>query len=217
MKKILVVEDDDKMRRLIKDYLLNWGYQVFEAINGLQALELFNSKQPDLVVLDLMIPKIDGYEVASEIKRISNTPIIMLTAKVDEVDELKGFGYGADDYIKKPFSPKLLIARIEALLKYLDKFIEIKESGLVIDNSKHKVYLEQEELQLTAKEFILLNYMIKNKGIALTREQMVQAMWSFESDRDDRVIDTHIKRLRKKLNGKFIKTVHGYGYKFQEE
>lgn len=217
MKKILVVEDEEKMRRLIKDYLLNWGYQVFEATNGLQALELFNSKQPDLVVLDLMIPKIDGYEVASEIKRISNTPIIMLTAKVDEVDELKGFGRGADDYIKKPFSPKLLIARIEALLKYLDKFIEIKGSGLVVDNSKHKVYLEQEELQLTAKEFILLNYMIKNKGIALTREQMVQAMWSFESDRDDRVIDTHIKRLRKKLNGKFIKTVHGYGYKFQEE
>lgn len=217
MKKILVVEDEEKMRRLIKDYLLNWGYQVFEATNGLQALELFNSKQPDLVVLDLMIPKIDGYEVASEIKRISNTPIIMLTAKVDEVDELKGFGHGADDYIKKPFSPKLLIARIEALLKYLDKFIEIKGSGLVVDNSKHKVYLEQEELQLTAKEFILLNYMIKNKGIALTREQMVQAMWSFESDRDDRVIDTHIKRLRKKLNGKFIKTVHGYGYKFQEE
>lgn len=217
MKKILVVEDEEKMRRLIKDYLLNWGYQVFEATNGLQALELFNSKQPDLVVLDLMIPKIDGYEVASEIKRISNTPIIMLTAKVDEVDELKGFGHGADDYIKKPFSPKLLIARIEALLKYLDKFIEIKGSGLVVDNSKHKVYLEQEELQLTAKEFILLNYMIKNKGIALTREQMVQAMWSFESDRDDRVIDTHIKRLRKKLNGKFIKTVHGYGYKFQED
>lgn len=217
MKKILIVEDEEKMRRLIKDYLLNWGYQVFEATNGLQALELFNSKQPDLVVLDLMIPKIDGYEVASEIKRISNTPIIMLTAKVDEVDELKGFGHGADDYIKKPFSPKLLIARIEALLKYLDKFIEIKGSGLVVDNSKHKVYLEQEELQLTAKEFILLNYMIKNKGIALTREQMVQAMWSFESDRDDRVIDTHIKRLRKKLNGKFIKTVHGYGYKFQEE
>lgn len=217
MKKILIVEDEDRMRKLVKDYLIKWGYGVVEADDGYKALEAYNKEQPDLIILDVMIPGIEGYEVAHEIKKISSVPIIMLTAKSEEYDELNGFKSGADDYVRKPFSPKILMARIEALLRYVDKFVETKEEGLVIDSSKHKVYLEGEELILTPKEFILLNYMIKNKGLVLTREQILAAVWDFDYDGDMRTVDTHIKRVRKKLNGKFIKTIHGYGYKFQEE
>ncbi len=217
MKKILIVEDEDRMRKLIKDYLIKWGYAVVEADDGYKALEVYNKEQPDLIILDVMIPGIEGYEVAHEIKKISSVPIIMLTAKSEEYDELNGFKSGADDYVRKPFSPKILMARIEALLRYVDKFVETKEEGLVIDSSKHKVYLEGEELILTPKEFILLNYMIKNKGLVLTREQILAAVWDFDYDGDMRTVDTHIKRVRKKLNGRFIKTIHGYGYKFQEE
>lgn len=141
----------------------------------------------------------------------------MLTAKSEEYDELNGFKCGADDYVRKPFSPKILMARIEALLRYVDKFVETKEEGLVVDSSKHKVYLEGEELTLTPKEFILLNYMMKNRGLVLTREQILAAVWDFDYDGDMRTVDTHIKRVRKKLDGRFIKTIHGYGYKFQEE
>lgn len=217
MKKILVVEDEDRMRKLVKDYLVKWGYNVVEADDGLKALEIFNKEQPDLIVLDVMIPGIEGYEVAYEIKKISTVPIIMLTAKSEEYDELNGFKFGADDYVKKPFSPKVLMARIEALLRYVDKFVETKEEGLVVDSFKHKAYLEGEELNLTPKEFILLNYMMKNKGLVLTREQILTAVWDFDYDGDTRTVDTHIKRVRKKLDGRFIKTIHGYGYKFQEE
>ena len=217
MKKILIVEDEDRMRKLVKDYLIKWGYGVVEADDGYKALEAYNKEQPDLIILDVMIPGIEGYEVAHEIKKISSVPIIMLTAKSEEYDELNGFRSGADDYVRKPFSPKILMARIEALLRYVDKFVETKEEGLVIDSSKHKVYLEGEELILTPKEFILLNYMIKNKGLVLTREQILAAVWDFDYDGDMRTVDTHIKRVRKKLNGRFIKTIHGYGYKFQEE
>lgn len=217
MKKILIVEDEDRMRKLVKDYLVKWGYEVVEADDGYKALEVYNKEQPDLIILDVMIPGIEGYEVAYEIKKISSVPIIMLTAKSEEYDELNGFKCGADDYVRKPFSPKILMARIEALLRYVDKFVETKEEGLVVDSSKHKVYLEGEELTLTPKEFILLNYMMKNKGLVLTREQILAAVWDFDYDGDMRTVDTHIKRVRKKLDGRFIKTIHGYGYKFQEE
>lgn len=217
MKKILIVEDEDRMRKLVKDYLLKWGYEVVEADDGYKALEVYNKEQPDLIILDVMIPGIEGYEVAYEIKKISSVPIIMLTAKSEEYDELNGFKCGADDYVRKPFSPKILMARIEALLRYVDKFVETKEEGLVVDSSKHKVYLEGEELTLTPKEFILLNYMMKNRGLVLTREQILAAVWDFDYDGDMRTVDTHIKRVRKKLDGRFIKTIHGYGYKFQEE
>ena len=217
MKKILIVEDEDRMRKLVKDYLVKWGYEVVEADDGYKALEVYNKEQPDLIILDVMIPGIEGYEVAYEIKKISSVPIIMLTAKSEEYDELNGFKCGADDYVRKPFSPKILMARIEALLRYVDKFVETKEEGLVVDSSKHKVYLEGEELTLTPKEFILLNYMMKNKGLVLTREQILSAVWDFAYDGDMRTVDTHIKRVRKKLDGRFIKTIHGYGYKFQEE
>lgn len=217
MKKILIVEDEDRMRKLVKDYLVKWGYEVVEADDGYKALEVYNKEQPDLIILDVMIPGIEGYEVAYEIKKISSVPIIMLTAKSEEYDELNGFKCGADDYVRKPFSPKILMARIEALLRYVDKFVETKEDGLVVDSSKHKVYLEGEELTLTPKEFILLNYMMKNRGLVLTREQILAAVWDFDYDGDMRTVDTHIKRVRKKLDGRFIKTIHGYGYKFQEE
>ena len=217
MKKILIVEDEDRMRKLVKDYLVKWGYEVVEADDGYKALEVYNKEQPDLIILDVMIPGIEGYEVAYEIKKISSVPIIMLTAKSEEYDELNGFKCGADDYVRKPFSPKILMARIEALLRYVDKFVETKEEGLVVDSSKHKVYLEGEELTLTPKEFILLNYMMKNRGLVLTREQILVAVWDFDYDGDMRTVDTHIKRVRKKLDGRFIKTIHGYGYKFQEE
>ena len=217
MKKILIVEDEDRMRKLVKDYLVKWGYEVVEADDGYKALEVYNKEQPDLIILDVMIPGIEGYEVAYEIKKISSVPIIMLTAKSEEYDELNGFKCGADDYVRKPFSPKILMARIEALLRYVDKFVETKEEGLVVDSSKHKVYLEGEELTLTPKEFILLNYMMKNRGLVLTREQILAAVWDFDYDGDMRTVYTHIKRVRKKLDGRFIKTIHGYGYKFQEE
>lgn len=217
MKKILIVEDEDRMRKLVKDYLVKWGYEAVEAEDGYKALEVYNKEQPDLIILDVMIPGIEGYEVAYEIKKISSVPIIMLTAKSEEYDELNGFKCGADDYVRKPFSPKILMARIEALLRYVDKFVETKEEGLVVDSSKHKVYLEGEELTLTPKEFILLNYMMKNRGLVLTREQILAAVWDFDYDGDMRTVDTHIKRVRKKLDGRFIKTIHGYGYKFQEE
>ncbi|MBN2838293.1 MAG: response regulator transcription factor [Fusobacteriaceae bacterium] len=217
MKKILIVEDEDRMRKLVKDYLVKWGYSVVEADDGYKALEVFNKEQPDLIILDVMIPGLDGTEVAHEIKQISTVPIIMLTAKSEEYDELSGFKSGADDYVKKPFSPKILMARIEALFRYVDKFVEIKEDGLIVDSSKHKVYLEGEELLLTPKEFILLNYMMKNKGLVLSREQILAAVWDFDYDGDMRTVDTHIKRVRKKLKGKYIKTIHGYGYKFQED
>lgn len=217
MRKILIVEDEDRMRKLVKDYLVKWGYEVVEADDGYKALEVYNKEQPDLIILDVMIPGIEGYEVAYEIKKISSVPIIMLTAKSEEYDELNGFKCGADDYVRKPFSPKILMARIEALLRYVDKFVETKEEGLVVDSSKHKVYLEGEELTLTPKEFILLNYMMKNRGLVLTREQILAAVWDFDYDGDMRTVDTHIKRVRKKLDGRFIKTIHGYGYKFQEE
>lgn len=217
MRKILIVEDEDRMRKLIRDYLLKANYLVVEADDGYKALEIFNREQPDLIVLDVMIPGIEGYEVAKEIKEISSVPIIMLTAKVEEYDEINGFKCGADDYIKKPFSPKILMARIEALLRYVDKFVETSENGLIIDVAKHKVFLDGKELFLTPKEFILLNYMTKNRGLVLTRDQILAAVWDFDYDGDARTVDTHIKRVRKKLEGKFIKTVHGYGYKFQEE
>ena len=216
MRKILIVEDEDRMRKLIRDYLSKANYLVVEADDGYKALEIFNREQPDLIVLDVMIPGIEGYEVAKEIKEISSVPIIMLTAKVEEYDEINGFKCGADDYIKKPFSPKILMARIEALLRYVDKFVETSENGLVIDVAKHKVFLDGKELFLTPKEFILLNYMTKNRGLVLTRDQILAAVWDFDYDGDARTVDTHIKRVRKKLEGKFIKTVHGYGYKFQE-
>lgn len=217
MKKILVVEDEERMRRLIRDYLIKYGYKVVESEDGIDALEVFAKEQPDLVILDWMIPGIDGVEVCNEIKNNSTTtPVLMLTAKSEEEDELEGLKFGADDYMKKPFSPKILMARIEALLRYTEKFQEKTiENGLVIDNDKHLVYLDGEELKLTPKEFELVSYMSKNSNLTLSRDQILNSVWGYDYEGDPRTVDTHIKRLRKKLDGRFIDTVRGYGYKFE--
>lgn len=217
MKKILVVEDEERMRRLIRDYLIKYGYKVVESEDGIDALEVFAKEQPDLVILDWMIPGIDGVEVCNEIKNNSTTtPVLMLTAKSEEEDELEGLKFGADDYMKKPFSPKILMARIEALLRYTEKFQEKTiENGLVIDNDKHLVYLDREELKLTPKEFELVSYMSKNSNLTLSRDQILNSVWGYDYEGDPRTVDTHIKRLRKKLDGRFIDTVRGYGYKFE--
>lgn len=217
MKKILVVEDEERMRRLIRDYLIKYGYKVVESEDGIDALEVFAKEQPDLVILDWMIPGIDGVEVCNEIKNNSTTtPVLMLTAKSEEEDELEGLKFGADDYMKKPFSPKILMARIEALLRYTEKFQEKTiENGLVIDNDKHLVYLDGKELKLTPKEFELVSYMSKNSNLTLSRDQILNSVWGYDYEGDPRTVDTHIKRLRKKLDGRFIDTVRGYGYKFE--
>lgn len=217
MKKILVVEDEERMRRLIRDYLIKYGYKVVESEDGIDALEVFAKEQPDLVILDWMIPGIDGVEVCNEIKNNSTTtPVLMLTAKSEEEDELEGLKFGADDYMKKPFSPKILMARIEALLRYTEKFQEKTiENGLVIDNDKHLVYLDGKELKLTPKEFELVSYMSKNSNLTLSRDQILNSVWGYDYEGDPRTVDTHIKRLRKKLDGRFIDTIRGYGYKFE--
>ncbi len=215
--RILIMEDETAIQSVLYELLTDAGYEVSLASDGLEGISLFQSQSFSLILLDIMMPKIDGYAVCELVRKESKIPIIMLTAKSEEYDELNGFKCGADDYVRKPFSPKILMARIEALLRYVDKFVETKEEGLVVDSSKHKVYLEGEELTLTPKEFILLNYMMKNRGLVLTREQILAAVWDFDYDGDMRTVDTHIKRVRKKLDGRFIKTIHGYGYKFQEE
>lgn len=216
MKKILVVEDEDRMRRLIKDYLIRYGYQVVEAADGLKAMEVYRVEHPDLLVLDWMLPGMEGVEVCHEIKNNNSTPIIMLTAKGEEEDELEGLKFGADDYIKKPFSPKILMARIEALLRYTEKFADkVEENGLHFDTEKHLIFLDGNQLKLTPKEYELLLYMSKNQNITLSRDKILISVWGYDYEGDLRTVDTHIKRLRKKLDGKFINTVRGYGYKFE--
>lgn len=218
MKKILIVEDEFRIRKLIKDYLLKYNYKVLEAENGEIAIEIFRKEQPDLVILDWMLPNMDGIEVCYNIKSNSLCPVIMLTAKSEESDELEGLKYGADDYIKKPFSPKILMARINTLFRYTDNFVEkIEEKGLYIDTNKHKIYLDSVELSLTPKEYELILYMSKNQNLILSREKIIDSVWGIHYEGDFRTIDTHIKRLRKKLNGRFINTVRGYGYKFEVE
>ncbi len=217
MKKILVVEDEERMARLVRDYLVKYGYIVVQSKDGIDALEVFAKEQPDLVILDWMIPGIDGVEVCHEIKSNSTTtPVLMLTAKSEEEDELEGLKFGADDYMKKPFSPKILMARIEALLRYTEKFQEKTiKNGLVIDSEKHIVYLDKNELKLTPKEFELVLYMSKNSNLTLSRDQILNSVWGYDYEGDPRTVDTHIKRLRKKLDGRFIDTIRGYGYKFE--
>jgi DNA-binding response OmpR family regulator len=218
MKKILLAEDEFRMRKLIKDYLQKYGYQLVEAEDGEQALELYIKEKPDLVVADWMMPNMDGIELCHEIKQMGITPVIMLTAKSEEKDELEGLKFGADDYIRKPFSPKILMARIEALLRYTDKFIDrIEEKGIYVDEDKHKVYLDSVEVEFTPKEYEMLIYMIKNQNLVLSREKILDSIWGYEYDGDLRTIDTNIKRIRKKLGGRFITTVRGYGYKFEVE
>ena len=220
--KILVVDDESRMRKLVNDCLTREGYAVVEAADGEEALDIFYSdKEISLIVLDVMMPKINGWEVCREIRKISKLPIIMLTAKGDESDELNGFEIGADEYISKPFSPKILVARVTALLRRANKIGEtadIREAGgIVMDKTAHTVAIDGQNIDLSVKEFELLDYFMNNRGIALSRERILDSVWSYDYFGDARTIDTHVKKLRSKMGAKgdYIKTVWGVGYKFE--
>lgn len=218
--KVLVVDDESRMRKLVRDFLVKSNYEVAEAENGVQALEMFY-EQPDiaLIVLDVMMPGMDGWQVCREIRESSKVPIIMLTAKSDERDELKGFQLGVDEYIFKPFSPKVLVARIEAILRrtkqYSDEIIEI--GGIEINKSAHMVLIDGKPVELSFKEFELLTYFAENRGIALSREKILNSVWNYDYFGDARTIDTHVKKLRSKMGekGNMIKTIWGMGYKLE--
>lgn len=219
--KILVVDDESRMRKLVKDFLTKSNYEVIEAEDGAQAIDLF-FEQNDiaLIILDVMMPKMDGWQVCKEIREYSKVPIIMLTAKSDERDELQGFGLGVDEYISKPFSPKILVARVEAILRRTSQTSvdEVMEAGgIVVNKAAHSVCVEGQPVDLSYKEFELLTYFMENKGIALSREKILNSVWNYDYFGDARTIDTHVKKLRSKMGekGDLIKTIWGMGYKFE--
>lgn len=218
--KILVVDDESRMRKLVKDFLIKQSFEVIEAENGEQAVDIFFSiKDIALVILDVMMPKMDGWQVCREIRQYSKVPIIMLTAKSDEKDELLGFDLGVDEYISKPFSPKILVARVEAILRRTNSLEdEVTEvGGITLDNSAHQVKIEGETIDLSIKEYELLSYFIANQGVALSRERILNNVWNYDYFGDARTIDTHVKKLRSKMGSKgdYIKTIWGMGYKFE--
>lgn len=219
--KILVVDDESRMRKLVRDFLVKSGFIIIEAADGEEAVEKFMSANDiALIILDVMMPKLDGYEVAEEIRKISQVPIIMLTAKSDERDELKGFELGVDEYITKPFSPKILVARVEAVLRRTAAASDadrISAGGIEMDIQAHQVYVDGEAVELSYKEFELLNYFLVNQGVALSREKILNNVWNYDYFGDARTIDTHVKKLRSKLgkSGDYIKTIWGMGYKFE--
>ncbi len=220
--KILVVDDESRMRKLVHDFLAKQGYEVLEAENGEEAVDLFFSeKNIALLILDVMMPKMDGWQVCREIRSYSKVPIIMLTAKSDERDELLGFDLGVDEYISKPFSPKILVARVEAVLRRANAVGEdvIEIGGIRMDRAAHSVKIEGKEIDLSVKEFELLEYFITNKGMALSREKILNHVWNYDYFGDARTIDTHVKKLRSKMGekGEYIKTIWGLGYKFEIE
>lgn len=219
-KKILFADDEERMRKLVSDFLKREGYQVIQAVDGCEALDLFSTRGSsiDLVILDVMMPGYDGWTVCREIRKISQVPIIMLTARGEESDELFGFDLGADEYISKPFSLKILAARVQALLRRIENTKAIKSlDGLDIDEEGRYVFLDGQELDLTPKEFELLLYLTENAGRALSREQILNAVWDYDYFGDARTVDTHIKKLRLKLGRKsdLIQTVRGLGYRFE--
>jgi DNA-binding response OmpR family regulator len=218
--KILVVDDESRMRKLVKDFLVRKNYDVMEAENGEQAIDLFFTKKDiALIILDVMMPKLDGWQVCREIRQYSKVPIIMLTAKSDEKDELLGFDLGVDEYISKPFSPKILVARVEAVLRrtIITDEESIEVGGIVLDKSAHQVKIDDQEIELSFKEFELLTYFVTNQGVALSREKILNNVWNYDYFGDARTIDTHVKKLRSKMGpkGDFIKTIWGLGYKFE--
>ena len=219
--KILVVDDEERMRKLVKDFLTRQGYIVLEAGDGEEAVDVFlREKELALILLDVMMPKMDGWQVCREIRKYSKIPIMMLTARSDERDELLGFELGVDEYISKPFSPKILVARVDALLRRSGKGgdAEILEAaGIVIDKTAHRVTIDGKEIELSFKEFELLSYFLENEGIALSREKILNAVWNYDYFGDARTIDTHVKKLRSKMGpkGELIRTVWGLGYKFE--
>lgn len=217
--KILIADDEDRMRKLVGDFLKKQGYQVVEAADGRETLEVFSSEPDiDLIILDVMMPVYDGWSVCREIRKTSQVPIIMLTARGEESDELFGFDLGADEYISKPFSLKILAARVHALLRRTENTKEIKSFGeLVIDKPGRQVYLAGKKIELSPKEFDLLLYLAENAGIALSREQILNAVWDYDYLGDGRTVDTHIKKIRAKLGDQsdLIQTVRGLGYRFE--
>lgn len=220
--KILVVDDESRMRKLIRDFLVKSGYEVLEAEDGEKAVDTFMLvKDISLIILDVMMPKMDGWQVCREIRKNSKVPIIMLTAKSSEADELKGFELGVDEYISKPFSPKILVARAEAVLRRSNAVTpdEVLHAGdIVIDKSAHQVTVDGKVIELSYKEFELLTYFVENQGIALSREKILNNVWNYDYFGDARTIDTHVKKLRSKLGekgGEYIKTIWGMGYKFE--
>ena len=222
--KILVVDDEIRMRKLLKDFLVKSGYEVLEAEDGEKAVDTFMmEKEIALIILDVMMPKMDGWQVCREIRKCSKVPIIMLTAKSSEEDELRGFELGVDEYISKPFSPKILVARVEAVLRRSNKTApeEVVHAGkIAIDKSAHQVTVDGQEIELSYKEFELLSYFAENQGIALSREKILNHVWNYDYFGDARTIDTHVKKLRSKLGkevGEYIKTIWGMGYKFEAD
>lgn len=220
--KILVVDDEVRMRKLLKDFLSVKGYEVLEAGDGEEAIDVFfRNNGVSLVILDVMMPKMNGWEVLKTIRRSSSVPVIMLTARGEENDELQGFKLGADEYISKPFSPKILTARVDAVLRRANAGKAEKQTfgGVTIDRAAHTVKADGDPVELSFKEFELLDYFMQNKNIALSRENILQNVWDYDYFGDARTIDTHVKKLRAKLGkcGEQIKTIWGMGYKFEEE
>lgn len=222
--KILLVDDEARMRKLIRDFLVKEGFQVAECSNGLEAVDTCREDPSiSLVIMDVMMPVMDGWSAVEEIRKNSRVPIIMLTAKSEENDELRGFSLGVDDYIAKPFSPKILVARVQALLKRNTSEASVSEvinAGCIrMDKAAHQVYVDGNAVDLSFKEFELLNYFMENKGIALSRENILNNVWDYDYFGEARTIDTHVKKLRAKLGpkaGEMIKTIWGMGYKFEE-
>lgn len=221
--KILVADDEFRIRKLVRDYLVKNGYEVLEAADGEEAMDLFYShKDIALLVLDVMMPGLDGWQVCEEVRAVSKVPIIMLTARSEERDELKGFALGVDEYISKPFSLKVLVARIGAILRRVggtEPEEKLSYQGIEVDKAAHRVFVEGEEIELSYKEFELLCFFMENKGIALSREKILNSVWNFDYYGNARTIDTHVKKLRNKMGpkGEYIRTIWGMGYKFEGE
>lgn len=219
--KILVVDDESRMRKLVRDFLVKQNFDVLEAGDGEKAVDIFfREKDIALIILDVMMPKMDGWQVCREIRAYSKVPIIMLTAKSDERDELQGFDLGVDEYITKPFSPKILVARVEAILRRSNLLTNediISAGGIELNKSAHQVKIDGKDIELSFKEFELLAYFMENQGIALSREKILNNVWNYDYFGDARTIDTHVKKLRSKLGekGELIKTIWGMGYKFE--
>ena len=219
--KVLVVDDESRMRKLVRDFLVKKDFEVLEAGDGAEAIDIFfATKDIALVILDVMMPKMDGWQVCREIRSYSQVPIIMLTAKSDERDELLGFELGVDEYISKPFSPKILVARVEAILRRTSGLAAddvIRAGGIEVNKAAHEVTIDGKSIELSYKEFELLTYFMENQGIALSREKILNSVWNYDYFGDARTIDTHVKMLRSKLGAKgdYIKTIWGMGYKFE--
>ena len=218
--KILVVDDESRIRKIIRDFLVREGYVVCEAEDGEAALDIFCSNNDiDLIIMDVMMPKMDGWQLCKEVRKLSKVPILMLTAKSEEQDELKGFELGVDEYISKPFSPKILTARVNALLRRTtgDNEEILDMAGITVNKIAHTVTIDGKEIDLSFKEFELLTYFMENRGLALSREKILNNVWNYDYYGDARTIDTHVKKLRSKMGekGKFISTIWGMGYKFE--